>query len=225
MLRPTKKLKKKEIKEDPLVTAYVRVQKFLRSHARELNIGITVLLIVVIVGVLMVRSKKRSEIAAAGQLSMAEQYYHAGEYEQAIPELSRVADTYSGTHAAGKAVFFVANAYFHLEDYTNAEIFYRRYADEYTDLPLFGASSLAGVAACLESSDSYAEAAEWYEKAAVKYPDGFDAPFLLKHAGRCFRLAGDRINTVRVYQTILDEYPDSSVRQDVGFLLESMSGG
>lgn len=222
MLRPTKRITKKEIKEDPLVTAYVKVQKFLRSHSRELNIGITVFIILIVIGVLMIRSKKRAEITAAGGLSLAEQYYHAGRYDQAIPELSEVVETYSGTKAAGKAVFFIANSYFMQDDFANAEIYFRRFVDDYSKDELFGASSYAGIAACLESTEAYASAAEYYEKAARKFPDGFNAPVYLKDAGRCYRFAGDIANTKRVYQEILDDYPDSGVFQDVGYLLNSI---
>ena len=46
MLRPTRKITKREIKEDPLVTAYVKVQRFLRENSKILNVGFTIVIIV-----------------------------------------------------------------------------------------------------------------------------------------------------------------------------------
>ena len=150
MLRPRKRITKREIKEDTLVTVYVRVQRFIQHHSKQFNIGIFVLLAVAIIGVFMIRSKKKAEVVAAGKLGIAEQFYYASNYPRAIDELTKIADTYSGTNAAGTAVFFVANSYFATGDYNNAEKYYKIYLKDYSNSKLFTVSSLAGIAACLD---------------------------------------------------------------------------
>ena len=222
MLRPTRKITKREIKEDPLVTAYVKVQRFLRENSKILNVGFTILVIVLAVAILMGRSKKRAEVNAAGQLGMAEQFYYAEDYPKAIPELEQIINTFSGTRSAGKAVFFVANAYYKDGDYMNAQKYYRLYIDDYADTPLFTASSYAGVAACKEGENLYSEAASFYETAAIRFPDVFNAPYHLKNAARCFRLAGELEKAKEMYQTILDRYPQSPVQQEIASLIEAL---
>jgi len=222
MLRPRKRITKREIKEDALVTAYFRVQKFIRKYNRQLNIGFVIVVLIGVVSVLMVRSKKKAELAASGKLGIAEQFYYAPDYGRAIDELIQIVNTYSGTNAAGKAAFFLANVYFATEDYGNAERYYRMYLDDYSNSTLFSASSLAGIAACLESQNRYAEAARLYEKAGGKYPDFFEAPFFLKDAGRCYGMAGNREKSKEMYQYIIERYPESSLRHEVAFLSESL---
>lgn len=218
MLRPRKKLSKREIKEDPLVTAYVRIQKFFQRNSRYLNIGGLVILAVIVIGVLMARSKKSAESAAAGKLGVAEVYLAVEEYSAAIGELSNIVDTYPGTKSTGRAVFFLANAYFKTEDYTNAELNFQMYIDDYADDAMITASSLAGVAACREYQGQFVEAARLYEKAVRNYADTFMAPFYLKDAGRCYVQAGENEKGKEMYRMIVEKYPESRLKQEAEFL-------
>jgi len=222
MLRPRKRITKREIKEDALVTAYFRAQKFIRKYSKQLNIGLIVVVIVGIVGILMIRSKKRAEWAAAGKLGIAEQFYYASDYPRAIDELTQIVNTYLGTDAAGNATFFLANVHLATKDYSNAERYYKIYLDDYSETTSFSAASLAGIAACMESQNRFAEAARLYEKAGKEYPDFFEAPFFLKDAGRCYQLAGNNQKGKEVYEYILEKYPKTSLGQEIAFLSESL---
>ena len=61
MLRPRKHITKKDIKEDTFVTVYLKIRKFVQKHNRYLNIGLLAIPVIVIVAILMVRSKKNAE--------------------------------------------------------------------------------------------------------------------------------------------------------------------
>ena len=222
MLRPRKKLSRREIKEDPLVTTYVRIQKFIQRHSKQLNVVGLILVAAIVITVFMGRSKRSAESAAAGRLGIAEMYYYIQDYTRAIGELSDIVDTYSGTKSAGTAAFLTANAYYSTGDYANAERYYQSYLDDYNHNKMFSASSLAGVAACRESQGLFLEAAQLYERAGTKYADSFRSPFHLKDAGRCYVLAGEIAKGKAVYKTIIDKYADSSIKQEVEFLFESL---
>ena len=222
MLRPRKKLSRREIKEDPLVTTYVRVQKFIQRHNKQLNIVGLIVVAAIVITVFMGRSKRSAETAAAGRLGVAEMYFWVEDYTRAIGELSNIVDTYSGTKAAGTAAFLTANAHYATGDYTNAERYFQLYLDDYDHNKMFSASSLAGIAACRESQGSFLEAAQLYERAGTKYENTSRSPFHLKDAGRCYVLAGEIDKGKAVYKTIIDKYEDSSIKQEVEFLFESL---
>jgi TolA-binding protein len=187
-----------------------------------LNIGGLALLAVIVIGVLMARSKKAAEVAAAGKLGIAEVYLAVEEFSTAMGELSEVIDTYPGTRSTGRAVFLLANAYFTTNDYIKAEQYFQMYIDDYADDEMFTASGLAGVAACKESQGQYGEAARLYEEAARNHADNYTAPFFLKDAGRCYVQAGQIDKGKEMYSTILDEYTESSMKQEVEFLLKAL---
>ncbi len=222
MLRPTKRITKREIKEDPLVTKYFQTRKFIQDYGKQMNmIGLAALAVIVIV-VFMGRSKRTAEMTAAGRLGIAEQYYYAMDYPRAIDELSGIVNTYSGTRAAGTATFLLANSYYSTQDIANAEIHYNLFIDDYSNIKLFTSSAYAGLAACRESQAQFIEAAQLYEKASDFEPDSFQAPFYLKEAGRCY-VSGQNLEMARtLYRRIVEEYPDSAVRMDAELLAESL---
>jgi len=222
MLRPRKRITKREIKEDALVTNYFRLQKFAKRYEKQLNIVLVSIVLVAVVSILMIRSKKKAELTAASKFGIAEQFYYASDYERSIHELTPIADTYSGTRAAGRAVFYLANSYFFMNDFSNAEKYYRLYVDQYDKKDLFYASSLAGIGACLESNNQYSQAAVMYEQAGKENADSFKTPFYLRDAGRCFVLAGEKEKGKEIYKYIIDNYPTSDVKQEVMFLFEAL---
>jgi tetratricopeptide (TPR) repeat protein len=222
MLKPRKKLTKREIKEDTLVTTYLRIQKYYQKYQKVIQYTLAGVVVVVVIGVLMIRSKKNTENVALRKLSMAEQYFYMANINQAIESLTEIIETYSGTKASGDAAFLLANIYFQNREYGQAEKYYRLVYEKYDNKGLIASSSLAGIAACLESKNEFDEAAIMYEKAGQKSKNNFDAPFHLKNAARCYMLAGQQEKGKRLYQYILDYYSESSLKSEIEFVLQSL---
>lgn len=229
MLKPRKRITRREIKEDPLVTRYLQARKILQQYAKQIQYGVAIIILVILGLALMSRNQKRNEASAAGRLAMAELYYYSQNYDQAIQNLGQVADSYAGSKSAGIAVYFIANSYYTQDDYDNAEIYYKTYLNEYSDIPLFTESARAGVAACLENREQYAEAAVLYEQACKDNPHSFEVPFHLEDAARCYLLSGNTEKSKTMYQLILDKYlvnPDESslseMKREVELKLEAL---
>jgi TolA-binding protein len=223
MLRPRKKVTKREIQEDALVTLYLKAQKFLRIHIQKVYIGIGALAVVAIVIVFMGRSKKQAEIQASGKLGIAEQFFYGQDYQRAVPELQQIIDTYPGTRSAGTATFLLAKADFSTGNVGHALTLYRDYADHYKHDKIFSAAAYAGMGACYDQQGNYEAAAVNYEKAAKAHPKLFLAPFYYKDAARCYTIAGNTAKAVEIYQKIHTDYATSSVAQEASFYLESLS--
>jgi tetratricopeptide (TPR) repeat protein len=222
MLRPTKKIHRKEIKEDALVTQYVRIRRLYDRYSRSINIGLIVLLAFAVIGVLMARSKRGAEIKSQEMLGLAEQAYYMNDYPRVIRDMEPIIKNYPGTRAAGTAAFYTANAYFNQNNIVEAEKFYRIVVDHYRQNPLFSASSLAGLATIDESRKQTAKAAQLYEKAGNQYSELYAAPFYLKEAARCYLASGDKTSALKLLNTIQKEHPESAVSEEVQWLKESI---
>ncbi|HEX9935312.1 MAG TPA: tetratricopeptide repeat protein [bacterium] len=222
MLRPRKKLAKKEIKEDALVTTIFKVQRLYSTYRKQIEIGLIAVLAVVVLGGLMLRSKKSAERQASARLGLTEPAYFSGEYQRVIPELTSIQEKYPGTPSAGEAVFYLGNAQFAVGNLDQAEACFRRYAEDYGQNRAFKASSLAGMAAVQEARKQYEKAAVLYEKAGRNYQDLFSAPSYLMNAGRCYAAANDIAKGKQLYQILLDKYPDSNAAQEARALIESL---
>jgi TolA-binding protein len=223
MLRPRKKLYKREIKEDSLVTAYFRVQQWYHKNGDRVLMAVGALAVILAVVFFVARSKRSAEAAAAGKLGAAEFVYYSGQAnDQTLQELQAVVDKYPGTKSAGIAAFDLASAYYSQKNYASAEKYYRLVVDKYHDDPITAVSGFNGLAACLESQNQYAEAAKVFAKAQKQYPKLFAAPQALYDAARCFALAGNASDAKAAYQTIIDRYPESSLVHEAKALRASL---
>lgn len=222
MLQPRKRMTKREIKEDPLVTAYVKTQKWIQKYQKYLNMALIGILAVLVIGVFMGRSKKQAEVSAESQIGVIEQYYYYRQFDRAIEGLERIVDSYAGTEAAGRACFFLADSYYKSGDYENAQTYFQNYLDKYGQVDLFSASSLAGIAACMENRQEWLNAALYYERAGVEYQQLPSAPFYLKSAARCYVEAGESEKAKSIYQTILAMAPDTELSGEVEVLVQTL---
>ncbi len=230
MLKPRKRLSRKEIKEDKLVTYYVKAQKIAGAYGKQISYAGIAVIAVLLILLFMAQSKRKAEIAASGQLGIAELYYSQymtqpfseTDHASLIEQMRAVADSYPGTESAGKAVFYQANLYFVNNDFDNAELHYRKYISDYDNNRLFGASSRAGIAACFESREMFLDAADWYQRAYRKAAGSFDAPDYLRSAARCFKLAENYTESRKMLELLVAEFPSSPIAEEGKFLLEML---
>jgi hypothetical protein len=68
MLRPKKRISKKEMKEDALVTSYVRVTTFYEQNKKNISIAITALAVVVFATVIYFKNQADNNEKAIAQL-------------------------------------------------------------------------------------------------------------------------------------------------------------
>lgn len=222
MLRPRKKLTRHEIKEDALVTAYSNVRKVIQKNQKIIQYGLLLLIGIIVIGVLMIRSKKSAEKVASEKLSIAEQYYYINEYKKATASFKELIDTYPGAEASGYAAFLLANIYFQQQNYGEAEKYYRLFYDQYSKKGFVAASSLAGIAACMEMKNAFKEAAILYEKAGKSSKNSFSAPFYLKNAARCYIISDKKDKAKLLYQDIISNYPESNTVREIEFLINTL---
>ncbi len=222
MLRPHKKLRKKEIKQDALVTFYFRVQKWYTQYHRQAKIGLGIVIALCVIAVLMTRSKKEAESKAAGKIGIAETYYLMGDYARVIQEMEPIVKTYSGTRSAGIAAYYLANAYYAQNRYAEAEKYFRMVVDRYAKIPLFSASSLAGLEEIAERKGDFASAAKLYEKAGRKYATLLTAPFYLKEAIRCYQRVQNVDKARLLAEELIKKFPENPEMQEIQWLRETL---
>jgi tetratricopeptide (TPR) repeat protein len=222
MLKARKKITKREIKEDPLVTFYVRTQKFLQKHSKQFNIGLLVVVVIATFIVLDTRSKRAGNKRAESSIVTAEQIYFSRNFDRAITELQAVIQANPGTVSAGRSVFYMANCYYEKGEYADAMQFYQQYLNDYGSIDYFKISSQSGIGACLENEGRFEEAAGAYEEAASMAEKSFTRPFDLQNAARCYAQAGMHEKGRTIYQQILAEYPDVPFSSEVNFQLNAL---
>ncbi len=220
MLKPRKKITRREIKQDKLVTYYFKATDFVHQQGPRLLLIVGLMLAIVIAASVFSRMQTKNEKVAVVELTKAQSRYNNHDFEEAVEILKKLVDDYGSTKSGKIAKFYLANAYYNLKDYNEAEKYFKEYGDGDDNL---GASAISGLAACWEEQGKFKEAAEMYKKAAEKFSDGFMAPENLYHSARCYAIAGNIAEARKILNDLIEKYADSPVKNDAELFLGELS--
>ncbi|MBN2601737.1 MAG: tetratricopeptide repeat protein [Candidatus Marinimicrobia bacterium] len=170
MLKPKKKILKKEIKKDPVLEKISQVEHYVRDKGKFLSYVLLAALVILVLSIAMIRSKSKANQEAAGELGIAEMALAVGDVENAIVQFEALIDKNPGTKSAGMATLMLASSYMSKDDFENAEINYRKYIYDYGDDDMFVAAAYNGLGVCLERIGEQQQAAEYFEIGGKKSP-------------------------------------------------------
>ncbi|MBL7190337.1 tetratricopeptide repeat protein [bacterium] len=207
----SRKITRKELKEDKLITAYYKTVSFLNKHSKNTAIALGVLIAGIVIVILVINSKKQANLLAGYDTFLAQLSYEQGYYREAADILLQTQDKYSGTHNAGEAALLMGKTYFSMGEFDSAAYYAELYINKYHKNSVSTVSAIMLQAAAKEELKDYLTAAELYMKASSKYSDIYTTPINLLDAGRCYNLAGENERAVEAYNSVLERYSDSNV--------------
>jgi tetratricopeptide (TPR) repeat protein len=220
VLEKRKKISKKEIKQDTLVTSYYKAYGFFIENQVKILIGVGVVALIVVAVILYSNKKSGDTKTASVLLSKVMPTYEGGQYKQAIEGikasnivgLKEIVDNYGSTEPGEAAKIMLANSYFNTNDYENALENYEDYGGSNT---LFKATALAGEAAYYEAKNDLEKAASLYKDAAqVDKVNPSNSDFLLR-ASIDFLKVGKKDEAKNLLKTIKKDYRATSAAQEV----------
>ncbi|HTX18715.1 MAG TPA: tetratricopeptide repeat protein [Bacteroidota bacterium] len=220
MLRAQKKISKRVIKEDTLVTTYFKAQTWYDENRKRVSVVGGILLVVALGLWFYSNNLRANNDRATTDFARVFTFYDNGQYliaingipERNIVGLQSIVDNYGSTTAGNIAKFYLANCYYNTQDYDKA----LKYFDDFSGgTSLLANSAIAGVAACYEAKGDYKKAAENYEKAALKNADDPNAADNLLNAGRDYVKAGEKDRAVELLKRLKRDYPTSLAARDV----------
>lgn len=174
MLRPKRKITKREIKQDPLLETLFSAQKFYMKNRKRI-LGVCGGLLVLILVMLVNSSWKSSNRATANEyLAKGIASYNNFDYTTAINELDLLVAEYPNTPAGRESLFYMGQAYLHLKNPTAAKHSLEKFQKKGRNDFLLGAS-LQALAAIAESEERYREAAELFQRASSMAEYAFNA--------------------------------------------------
>ena len=208
MLKPSKQIAKKEIKQDPLLATYVQTTSWYYDNKKYVSYGATALVLLIIGIVVFVNNRRGNDEKAAIEFGKVFTLYDAaggdlnqyklainGQPEKNIMGLRSIVENYGGSGSGEIARLYLANAY--------------RYTGQYDE-----ASAHAGLGAAYEGKNEYSKAAPEYEKAVSLSPGAYAVPEYLSAAARAYGLAGDKEKAISLFKRLKKEYPTSTFTRD-----------
>ena len=226
MLRKQKKIAQRVIKEDTLLTKYYTTQSWFEENKKRLSTFGLIVAAVILGGWFYVNNARNNNEKAMNDLAKVFEYYDNGQYQVAInglpekniPGLQTIVDNYGSTKTGNLAKFYLANAYFNLQNYDKALDLFENVS---TSVDLVAISAIAGEASCYEAKGDFAQAAKYYEKAGKKSSTDPNAADNLVCAARNYVKTGDKARAIELYKLVKEEYAQSAAARDAErFLLE-----
>ena len=228
MLQPKKKITRKEMKEDTLITSYVRATTFFEENKKRINIVLTVVIVLAAAIYFYTKNRAADNEKAATELAKVFSLYDNGQYQIAIDGvrerniggLKSIVDEYGSTHAGNLAKLYLGNAYFSLGKYADA---LKQYEDFSADGQLMVVSRYSALGASYEALGDHKEAANYFEKAATKYSNDLNAAENLNNAARNYAAAGQKEQAMELYKKLKKNYPTSTFGREADRYIAQLS--
>jgi tetratricopeptide (TPR) repeat protein len=220
MLTKKKKLSRKEIKEDKLVTFYYKMRTFYEEFQKNIFIGVGAIAIVALLVYFYIEHKKANNEKASVELARVINVYDAGAYQEAIDGipntkiigLKKLVDIYGSTENGESAKIYLANSYYFLGKFDDA----KKYYDDYSGSnDVFKATSFAGLAACYEAKKDYENAAKYYQKAASVNKSNVLNPQYLMYAGIDYLNLGNKEKAKELLDKVKKDFTTSPFSREV----------
>jgi len=220
MLTKRKKLSKKEIKEDKLITAYYKAYNFAEENRNRLLTYAGALVVIVLVVIFFINNRNKNNDEAGVQLALIMNSYDSGNYLEAIEGragtkltgLKKIVDKYGSTENGEIAKIYLANAYEYLGKTDDAFKYYDSYSGSNK---LFKATALAGEAGYESFKKNYEKAGDLYKKAGHVSSDNVLNPEYLLNAGINYMKVGKNAEAKELFDKIKKDYTNSAAMREV----------
>lgn len=220
MLKAKKKISKKEIKEDTLVTSYFEATNWYQQNKKTVNGVLTGLVVLAVVIVAYLNNVNSNNLKATSELGKITSYYDQAKYDVAINGnlqenvrgLQAIVDDYGSTKAGELATFYLANCYFAQANYEKA---LQYFLDVDVSDELVSVSALSGAAACYEAQGNFEKAASTFEKAAFKNSKDVNAAENMFHAAKNYLAAGNKEKAAELFKKIKKDHQTAAIARDI----------
>ena len=202
MAKKRRRLKRREIKEDQLVTMTLRVSRLVQEHFTKVVSGIVILIAAVAILLFIAQGRRSNARAADRELSLAMNQYQIGDKEQAGTAFANIADRYSG-ETGETALYFLGEcrvAQFHFDEAIDA---YERYLSKAGDKGQFSVAAKIAMSVCYEGLGQFDKAAEVADGVS-KTMDPEDERYndVLFNTGMYYQEADDRQKALEFFRRV-----------------------
>lgn len=219
MIRQKRKITKREIKEDKLVTFYYNALSYFENYKQQLIYGLGGVAVIALISFFYISNKSTSNEDANAALARVMPLYDSGVFQEAIEGkpgtkiigLKKIVDEYSGTENGETAKIYLANSLFNLGKIDEAFEQYDSYSGENE---LLQAAAFAGIAGYYESKNDFKEAANYFKKAASVSDANVLNPQYLMFASINLIQAGEKNEAKEILTALKKDFSKSTFVRD-----------
>lgn len=220
MIRQKRKITRREIKEDKLVTFYYNALSYFENYKQQLIYSLGGVAVIALISFFYFSNKTTSNEEANAALARVMSLYDSGIFQEAIDGkpgtkiigLKKIVDEFSGTENGETARIYLANCYLNLGKLQEA---YEQYDSYSGENELLQAAAFAGVAGYYESKGNYEEASNYFIKAASVSDANVLNPQYLMFASINLIQSGDKVEAKEILTSLKRDFSKSTYIRDV----------
>jgi len=159
-----RKVRKKRINEDQLVTYYLKVTRLAQKHFNQVLTGIIVLVVIIAASIFIIQSRKSSASNSERYLGAALALMRQGDVAAAKTSFQDAHDRYANTRAGVVALYFKAECDLALQNFGEALDGFEAYLHKANKFPDFKATATIGKTLALEGLNRPGDAADVLDK-------------------------------------------------------------
>lgn len=214
MLKPKKKIKKRNVEKEPLVEKVDAAEEFIKNNTKIVTGVLIGLAAVIIVLVFMFRSKAKANRMAAGELGIATQSLARGDTSDAVLRLEDLTAQYPGTDSANLAYALLGKVAMARGNYSEAIGYFNNYLEENKKKDIFTIQVLNGLANCYYIQDDFSGAAQKYLEAAELAPHQFQKNSSLLNAAKCYLTSSNTERAGELISRVKESKPEEQEIKD-----------
>lgn len=212
--------------EEKMMLWYYKGTEYFEKNKNRVYTVLTVLVLIIAVIFIYFRNQSQKSETAALELAKVKQIYAADMFQTAIAGdslgmskgLLYIVNEFGSTESGETAKLMLANCYYNLRDFENANKYYKDYSGKND---MFKAAALAGLGAVCETKGDWVNAAKYYDKAAKVSKNVTNNDEYLFYSIRSYFNAKDNDNLKKSIKSFKTDYPKSKfinmlVRYDNG---------
>ncbi|MGE5797620.1 MAG: tetratricopeptide repeat protein [Ignavibacteria bacterium] len=226
MLTKKKKLSRREIKEDKLVSTYYKAYGYFEENRKRILIYAAAAVAVIALVYFYLQQKKEDNEDAGFALSKVLPAFDNGSYLEAIEGrqgvyigLKKIVEEYGSSENGETAKIYLANSYSMLGKLDDALKYYEDYNGSNE---LFKATSLAGEASYYAVKKDYKKAAELYRNASKVSEQNILNPEYMLSAAINYINAGDNSEAKELLTAIKKEFTTSPAHREADRYLTAL---
>ena len=185
---------------------------FAEKNFTYILIGVIALVVVIVGSIVWAYIDNKRETTAAEQFAQSVALYEQvladdGSIESALERFQSIIREYGGTTSGVLSLFYAGNCSYALKDYDEAIADYERFIaaePKETHLRILAYDSLGY---CFEEKGDYKKAIENFDKTINPAPGLGENGYL--NIARCYEALADAENSLKYYQRVILEYPES----------------
>ena len=226
MLKPKRKITRKEIQKDPFLESIFSFKEHFENK-KQLYIKIILSIVAVsILGFLYNSNSVTNENEADYGLSIGMIYHNQGDYQNAIMQFQQIVDEYSNTNAGYDASYYIGKIHFERGNYDLALPHFERYVSGSNNNFILS-SAYESLSFIYEDKNNFDDAISYQKKSINKSISELGSAYSKLRLAKLHILNNDKDRAIKVMDEVIDNHKDNfDIKKEYDYLyglIESLS--